>query len=314
MSSRWAPPVWGEPSAAAAASVPLRPSSVAANAAFRADGGSSTDFIVVAASVCGTAHRLAGRRCEDSYGWAQPGPGRLALAVADGVSGAGRGGEGADLAVSTACSLLSDQPDGAPWGPAGAVRAVTGVGEALAAAAGPHPAASLSTTLVVALLSAQEEGMAIALARVGDSTAFALSAGGEWRELFAEAPPAPGPPGAPGDDGPDDGPDDGLRSTATDALPLASGAAAATAIGTWSGQLPGGAALVLVTDGLAGPLRDGPSTVAPGLAEALLRTTREGPSPLDLVHAASFSRRGVHDDRTIVAAWRPPALAAPVRP
>jgi len=308
--------VWGEPSAAAAASVPLRPSSVAANAAFRADGGSSTDFFVVAASVCGTAHRLAGRRCEDSYGWAQPGPGRLALAVADGVSGAGRGGEGADLAVSAACSLLSEQADGAPWGPAGAVRAVIAVSEALVTAAGPGPAARLSTTLVVALLSVQEEGMAISLARVGDSTAFALSAGGEWRELFAEAPPAPGGPGyddGPDDAGPDeDGPDGGLRSTATDALPLARGAAEAAAIETWSGQLPGGAALVLLTDGLAGPLRDGPSTVAPGLAEALLRTTREGPSPLDLAHAASFSRRGVHDDRTIVAVWRQSGPAASV--
>jgi hypothetical protein len=57
--------------------------------------------------------------------------------------------------------------------------------------------------------------------------------------------------------------------------------------------------LVLVTDGVANPLRDGPSTVAPGLAE-VLRTT---PSPLSLAGAADFSRRGAHDDRTILAAW-----------
>ena len=49
---------------------------------------------MLAASVAGVAHRLAGRRCEDAYAWAAPGPGRLAVIVADGVSTAGRGGEG----------------------------------------------------------------------------------------------------------------------------------------------------------------------------------------------------------------------------
>ena len=86
--------------------VPLRTVASSADAGYRADGGRSTGFAVMAASVAGVAHRLAGRRCEDAYGWAQPLPGRLALVIADGVSTAGRGGEGADIAITAACQYL----------------------------------------------------------------------------------------------------------------------------------------------------------------------------------------------------------------
>ncbi len=64
---------------------------------------------------------------------------------------------------------------------------------------------------------------------------------------------------------------------------------------------------MLVTDGTANPLRDGPTTVAPALAAVL----RGGPagelSPLALAAAADFSRRGCQDDRTILVAWPRPA-------
>jgi hypothetical protein len=72
-------------------------------------------------------------------------------------------------------------------------------------------------------------------------------------------------------------------------------------------ELPRGAAIVLVTDGMANPLRDGPTTVAPELAEVLRAGAAGQLSPLALAAAADFSRRGCQDDRTIVVAW--PGLA-----
>jgi hypothetical protein len=85
-------------------------------------------------------------------------------------------------------------------------------------------------------------------------------------------------------------------------LPLGSRPGGDT-IETASVVLPAGAGLVLLTDGVADPVRDGPGTVAPALAEVL----RGGPSgaltPLALAEAADFSRRGCQDDRTILAVW-----------
>ena len=99
MTPGWGGPVWGEPSPAMGAPVPVRAIAGASAANYRADGGRSADFVVLASSVAGTAHRLGGGRCEDAYAWVKPRPGRLGLIIADGVSTAGRGGDGADLAV-----------------------------------------------------------------------------------------------------------------------------------------------------------------------------------------------------------------------
>ena len=71
MSRGWAGPAWGEPSIASESPVPLRAGASVGNACYRADGGWSTEFVVMAASVAGVAHRLAGRRCEDAYAWAR---------------------------------------------------------------------------------------------------------------------------------------------------------------------------------------------------------------------------------------------------
>ena len=58
--------------------------------------------------------------------------------------------------------------------------------------------------------------------------------------------------------------------------------------------------LLLATDGVADPWRDGPTTVAPVLAAALAQP----PAPLELAHLANFSRQGCHDDRTMLVVWR----------
>ncbi len=183
MTPGWGGPVWGEPSPAMDAPVPVRPTAAAVVANYRADGGQSADFIVLGASVAGTAHRLAGGRCEDAYGWAKPGPGRLGLIVADGVSTAGRGGDGADFAVEAACRYLSHCEG---WGLAECTEAVARASDRLmveAAGPAPFPVTELATTLVVALVASGAGRAGAVLARVGDSTAFTLD-GGAWKEIF----------------------------------------------------------------------------------------------------------------------------------
>jgi len=303
----WSGPAWGEPSNTREVPVPLRSSARAADAGYRADGGLSGEFVVLAASVAGSAHRLAGRRDEDAYAWVQPGPGRLALLVADGVSAAGRGGEGADLAVDAAASFLSRPAHG--WGPRECAAALAAADEELARAGG-QAAAELATTLVVALLSSDVGGGARAtVSRVGDSTAFILREGADWQEVFASA--RFNGNGAGGTGGGDIGDDDEgeLSTTSTDVLPSVGGLSRA-GVAVVTVELAPAAALVLLTDGLANPLRDGPTTVAPALA-SLLATGLSGElSPLALAHAADFSRRGALDDRTILVAWPRPGAHA----
>ena len=62
---------------------------------------------VVGTTIAGTSHQKLGQPCQDAAGWAL-GPDRcLIIAVADGAGSAKLGGEGAQLAVSTAVSYLT---------------------------------------------------------------------------------------------------------------------------------------------------------------------------------------------------------------
>ena len=305
----WVGAAWGEASAAAGSPAQLRRRGGAPTASYRADGGRSEDFLVLAASVGGVSHRLAARRCEDSFGWALPEPGHLALVVADGVGSAGRGGEGAELVVEAACRYLGENGAGG-WALARCRGVVSEASDALYRAGGQAPA-ELATTIVVALLRASPSRAEVTLGRVGDSTAFALSPDGEWHELFgASGVGAAGGARLAGAVTADEG-DTAMLVTATASLPLPSpgpalgapAGAEADAVELVSAELGRGEALVLLTDGAAQPLRDGPTTVAPGLAE-VLRCGRDGElGPLGLAGAVDFSRRGAHDDRTVLAVW-----------
>jgi serine/threonine protein phosphatase PrpC len=284
MSRGWAGPAWGEPSKASQSAVPLRARASSPDACYRADGGESPDFAVMAASVAGVAHRLAGKPCEDAYAWVLSTPGRLALVIADGVSTAARGGEGAQMAVSAACQYLVDTQG---WEKRDCEAALRAASEELVRAGGAL-AADLSTTMVVALLSSSRTGVEVALARVGDSSAFVLQQG-NWSELFPD---------------PDE---EGMRGALVAVLPLGSRPVVAE-IETSTVTLAPGTALVLLTDGVADPLRDGPGTVAPALAEILQGGVVGDLTPLELARAADFSRRGCQDDRTVLVAWaRAPA-------
>jgi serine/threonine protein phosphatase PrpC len=203
---------------------------------------------------------------EDSFAWSH-GPGGLLVAVTDGL-GTIAGSAGA--AARAASAAVQDPPGpGSDLGEAVAA----GIRSAnVAAGAGGEGA----TTLVLAAMTPDGR---VEAARVGDSTAFHVDSDGTWREIFAA-------------------PDDDAIGTGTDALPGSD-----VTPGRASLQLAAGDVLVVASDGVADPWRDGPASVAPYLVSGVLGR----PSALELARLADFSRQGCHDDRTVVCVWLSPA-------
>ncbi len=249
-----------------------------------------------AASVAGVRHRLAGCGPEDAFAWRAPSrvtdptaadgdgvvEGTVVLAVADGVGSVTGSAAASAAAVVAACDAASH--DLARLGGPSAAEDAAFWPPVFAAADAAVGRAGGATTLVVAVVGADGRGT---VARVGDSTALLLDRG-QWIEVW-----------------PADRDEDGPVSTATAALPVATGSTPAVTLAGIS--MGDGVALVLATDGVADPLRDGPTTVAPALAEALA----DVPSPLGLALLADFSRQGCFDDRTIVGLWSRPARIIP---
>lgn len=261
-------PIWGRPSPAADVEGAMRASGDATTAALRSEGAANGWCILRAASVAGVRHRLAAQGSDDSFAWAHDGN-RLAVAVADGVGSldgsAGASRRAATAAVECAVADPADRAEAARNAVAAANRAAEGGG---------------ATTLVVAVVEPSGDGVLdVALARVGDSTALLYGGSQSGTETGEELFGAPDPERA---------------DTATAALP-----SPAPAVEERAAELRSGAVLTLVTDGIGDPWRDGPTTVAPALGEVLLGR----PSPLELLRAADFSRRGCHDDRTLACVW-----------
>lgn len=222
---------------------------------------------------------------EDAYAWVAVGD-TVVVAVGDGVGSTTGAAQTAGAATLAACAAASaKRADGEEVGAGLAAVGLEAANEAARRAGG-------ATTLVVVVLGPCGEYF---LARVGDSSAFTL-AGGRWQEVFDL--------GASGGDGGGEGAareggggggEEGILSTETHALPGSS-----PVIERAEGSLSPGAALILVTDGLANPMRDGPTTVAPAFAAVL----QAPPPPLGLAALVDFSRQGCHDDRTLVGIWR----------
>jgi serine/threonine protein phosphatase PrpC len=186
---------------------------------------------------------------------------------------------GSNLAVAVSDGL------GAVSGSEAAARRAARAGADAAAAAGAvgpgmeaanqAAAGGGATTLVLAMVS--EDGT-VEAARIGDSTAFWVKDGGDsWLELFEH------PGGA-----------EERIGTETDALPSVALQWESSRVSLRPSDV-----LVLATDGVADPWRDGPSTVAPALARSLAGL----PGPLELARLVDFSRQGCHDDRTLASVW-----------
>jgi len=265
------PPVLGRPSAASAQEPQLGAHGEAVTATYRAEGGSTDWCTLRAATVTGVRHRLAGEPGQDGFAWAIR-EGLVALAVTDGI-GAVEGSEraaaaAASAAVDAAVAYESDRPE---LGAAGAVGAAVQAANSACVGEG-------ATTLVVAVIERDGE---VVLGRVGDSTAFIVGTDGPhgpaWSELFEVAAA-----------------DSESIGVETAALPSEE-----PEVEVSTARLEGGDILVLASDGLAEPWRDGPTTVAPAFTALI----SERPAPLALAAAADFSRQGCHDDRTIVLLW-----------
>ncbi|MHB1930040.1 MAG: protein phosphatase 2C domain-containing protein [Acidimicrobiales bacterium] len=244
----------------------LRPCGSADTAAYRGDEGDHDRWCLRATSVAGIRHRLAGAEVEDAYAWRRAAT-AIVVAVGDGVGSVAGSAAASRRAVHAACdaaAVLLDRED--PGAELVCEEAVTAANVALSSDTG-------ATTLVVVVAGPEGE---CTVARVGDSTAMVLAAG-EWQPLFPR-------PAA-----------DGVTTTATAALPDDSPSVELATCALLPGQ-----ALVAMTDGVAEPLHDGPTTVAPALAAGLV----EPPSALGLAALIDFSRQGCHDDRTVVGLWR----------
>ena len=272
--------VLGLPSTASDSEPKLAHLGEASCAAVRADGASAGWVTVRAASVAGVRHRLAGQHCDDFYAWSL-GEDLIALAVADGLGSIpGSSQTAARVSRAAVTAATGAAAAGGAGEPAVAMRAAFSAANAAAAGGG-------ATTLVLALVS--RDGR-VEVGRVGDSTAFILR-GGEASEMF----PAPA---------------DDIVGTETLALPVvadasAGGGAALQEAVFWErsgGELGVGDVVVLASDGVADPWRDGPQTVGP----AMTGLVTGFPSPLDLAAAVDFSRQGCHDDRTLLCVWLSP--------
>ena len=254
-------PVLGRPSAAAEAEPALNSGGDAAGAAWRVDWGSAGWCTLRVASVAGVRHRLAGEGSDDSYAWVHD-EYALAVAVADGVGSV----PGSAATAARACvTAVRDALACREGSPLQAVRA------ALEGANGVSEGGG-ATTLVVALLLREGGG---AIARVGDSSAWTIDAQGVAVELFVP-------------------PDPERADTTTAALPVVDLDPEVRSLTSDETKL-----LVLVTDGIADPWRDGPTTVAPAFSAALSTP----PDPLQLLSLVDFSRQGCHDDRTLLGVW-----------
>ena len=272
------PPVLGRRSPAAATEPLLGHAGEAAGSCYRVEGGSTPWCSLRAVSVTGVRHRLSGQPGEDSFAWARA-EAHLAVAVADGLgSVAASGGAARRAARAAADAAAAHVAAGAAAGSAGVEGAAAAVEGGLAAA-NEAAGGGGATTLVLAVVG--EDGCVDA-GRVGDSTAFVVAAGGRsWVEVFSGHG------------------DDGAVGTETDALPSEGPQWEVARV-----RLDRSEVLVLATDGLADPWRDGPQTVAPALAEAVAGH----PSARELARLADFSRQGCHDDRTLLCVW----MRAPV--
>jgi hypothetical protein len=224
------------------------------------------EFHVAAASLAGSAHLANGTPRQDDYGFACTETGRLVIAVADGMGSREHSQVGARAfceGVLAAVRHLRDADAGEYLGP-GAAHVVK---VADLYGLGGHEVAFVAAVAVF-------EGRECSIARVGDVSAFALTATG-FQELFQEP--------------------DGHVNVVHDVLPADPMPDPET---SRAGDLD---RVVLCTDGLANDLRTS-HAVQSWLAESWA----EPPDVSRMAEALRYRRRGSHDDRTAVLVSTPP--------
>ncbi len=260
------------------------------------DGGSAFGLTVRAASVRGLSKRWSGAPRQDDICLRLHAPTRtLIAAAADGVSAAPRSHIAAALAVRQAVAAVTHQLDAGverDWQQVFRHAAWALVEEHRAASADPRAgpdeaAATLATTLLVAVIAAAEPippagedsagcSAAVELASVGDSRALMLRRR-RFHPLLGEQDEL-----------------DGLIGGAVRALPRAG-----EDVCTARCELGEGSVLLLGTDGFALPLAGGQNEVGSVFARELARV----PEIIDFARLLDFSRSTYDDDRSLIALW-----------
>ncbi|MFI2714186.1 protein phosphatase 2C domain-containing protein [Micromonospora sp. NPDC018662] len=279
-SPHWQPAVLGTPTAdfepRPAEDQTYRPDTVA-------DGWSTRDFTVRAASVRGYLHRHRGTPRQDDLAVAvHPPTGAVVFAVADGVSAARHSHLGAALVCRAAVrEILADLAAGAPvdwqnvvqqaaWQLVEQTRTLLGLAEADPVAAEDEMASTLVAGMVL------PDGPTVSLIQVGDTGAWVLR-DSVYRSLL-------------------DGKmhtRDAVVSSAVTALPRT------PRISPRSGQLGRDEVLLIGTDGFGDALGDGAGQVGRYFAGLLARPL----PPLQFAYHVDFSRETYDDDRTLLAIW-----------
>lgn len=250
-----------------------------------ADGVTTPDIELRAASVRGLSHRHWSHPRQDAYAF-DVGEGWWVAAVADGLGSLVHSHIAAHAAAGQAVAavgalLRDEQPVDWPsvvGSAAGAIeptlRTITQDDET--------PVARLGATTLVIVCGVKQDGGAwqLQVASVGDCRCAVLL-DGEWDCL---ADPAEADPSLP-------------ASTATDALPMAPPRALRTA----SATVPPGAMVAVFTDGIGAPFGGGRGQVGTELAGWWATP----PHSITFAGQVGFMRRGFHDDRACVAVWLP---------
>ncbi|MGC4807035.1 protein phosphatase 2C domain-containing protein [Micromonospora sp. DT233] len=280
----WNPQVLGTPTVDFE---PRPPASASYRPDVVADGWSTRDFVVRAASVRGYAHRHRGTPRQDDISVAVHQPsGAVVFAVADGVSearqshigatGVCRAAVGAILADLDATGWVDWQNvvQQAAWQLVEQARVVLELAELDQAAAEK----AMATTLVAGMVL--PGGPTVSLIQVGDSSAWVLR-GRSYRCLLDTKVRT----------------DEAVVSSAVTALPRVPRVTPRT------GQLGPDEVLLVGTDGFGDPLGDGEGEVG-----SFFATRLSSPQPpLEFAYSLDFSRETYDDDRTLLAVW--PRLA-----
>lgn len=260
------------------------------------DGWASAGLVVRACSLRGYAHRYHGRARQDDVALGlNPSTGALALAVADGVSGAPQSHLGASVVCRAAVDFLVSAASEADvdWERL-LQQAAAQMVEAAHAMLGVERDAAiaerlLASTLVSGLVTPQPDGsLHVSLVQVGDSSAWVLSREHEYRALVPAKVER-----------------DGLVDSRVVPLPRVP-AEIAPAIGR---VLPG-EVLLVGTDGFGDALGDGEGLIGALFAERLAGP----PSMVEFAHLLDFSRETFDDDRTLVAVWPKAPVSAALGP
>jgi hypothetical protein len=251
---------------------------------------------VRAASVRGLSHRWSGQVRQDDYGWRVTKDGRyLVVCVADGVSAGPLSHVAAARAALSGthflCHLLLEHdPASLPWDRllADVAHDIVENGARMLWADVGDPAEipvravaeQMATTALFAIfdLRAVDGVHDVTLVPVGDSSAWVLTADGEWtpRQPVKNA-------GAE------------VHSSAVFALPMTP-TRPVVPIRTC---VRAGEVLVLMTDGVGDPLGGGGGEVGRFLADAW----RRPPADLEFAAQVGFVRKTFDDDRTAFAVW-----------